>query len=252
MWHVTGEMGRVVHDTWCGVNIISNCHISRSNGLRVMMSQRFGGNDHWLNKLMNNKAVCRTATPGLLKNIYHLLFLFKFILYGILQSRLFVLDVLDKKFFFLYMESLLLCKENIFPSKNCFKDLFSKRGVCKAMDLSWIGSVITGLSFLVYILYYQQALIWNIFSVLHFLFLDSSHSARPAWHVLGHISVWMKTEYGIVTIQTFTFLWHETLLIWSWGPFTTEGFHEISKDIICIVRFEIRGYIRIYRMVSLW
>ena len=44
-----------------------------------------------------------------------------------------------------------------------------------------------------------------------------------------------------MTIQTSTFLWHEALLIWSWGPFTTERFHEISKDRICIVRFEIRG-----------
>ena len=66
-WHVTPDTWHLTCDTWWGVNILSKCQLSSSQGLGVMMLWRFGGKC-WLSNLIGNRGVCKTApaTSGLL------------------------------------------------------------------------------------------------------------------------------------------------------------------------------------------
>ena len=60
-WHVT-------HSRLCRVNILSKLQLSSFNGLGIWCFEDLEEKDHWINQLMNDKAVCRTApaTLGLL------------------------------------------------------------------------------------------------------------------------------------------------------------------------------------------
>ena len=55
-FNLTPDTGHLTCDTWWGVNIISKCQLSSSQGLGAMMFLRFGGKDHLINRI-----VCRTA-----------------------------------------------------------------------------------------------------------------------------------------------------------------------------------------------
>ena len=78
MWHVTCDTWHVTRDTWHvflgGGNILSKFQLPSSNRLWFMMLWRSGGKGwvtEWINQLINDEAVYRTApaTPGLLKNV---------------------------------------------------------------------------------------------------------------------------------------------------------------------------------------
>ena len=68
MWHVTRDMWHMTHDRWVEVNLISQFQLPNSYSLWIIMCWRFGGKEWLTTKLINGKAVCRTApaTPGLL------------------------------------------------------------------------------------------------------------------------------------------------------------------------------------------
>ena len=69
MWHVTCDTGHVTRDTWhvWRVSILSKFQLPSSYCMWFMILWRFGGKG-WINKLINDKAVYRTApaTPGML------------------------------------------------------------------------------------------------------------------------------------------------------------------------------------------
>ena len=56
----------MTYDPWFGVNLLSKLQLSNFHGLTFIVFSRFGGKGS-LNKLINDKAVCRTApaTQGL-------------------------------------------------------------------------------------------------------------------------------------------------------------------------------------------
>ena len=74
MWHVTCDMWQVTHDTCCvthgrlrEVNFLSKFQLPTSYRLRVRVYWRYI-HKGWLNELISDRSVCRTATatPGLL------------------------------------------------------------------------------------------------------------------------------------------------------------------------------------------
>ena len=64
-WHVTGDTWPVKHNTWCGMNNVSKCQLSSSNGLEVMIFRRSWGKGS-LSKLMNvwQWQSCLKNSPG--------------------------------------------------------------------------------------------------------------------------------------------------------------------------------------------
>ena len=63
-WHVTRDMWHVTCDTWRRVNILSIFQLPSSNSLGFMISWRLRGKGsvtEWINELINDNAVCRTA-----------------------------------------------------------------------------------------------------------------------------------------------------------------------------------------------
>ena len=53
MWHVTWDTWHVIHETLCGLNILSKCQLFSSNSWRVMMFLiRFGRKECWLIQLI--------------------------------------------------------------------------------------------------------------------------------------------------------------------------------------------------------
>ena len=72
MWHTTCDTWHVTRDTFGGVTIISKFQLPSSYRLWFMILWRSGGKG-WLNELINDEAVYRTApaTPGLLKSPRH-------------------------------------------------------------------------------------------------------------------------------------------------------------------------------------
>ena len=69
-WHMTHDMWHETHDTWFGVNILSKFQLSSSKHFDIYVPVNIWKKrmTDWLNELMNDKSVCRTApaTPGLL------------------------------------------------------------------------------------------------------------------------------------------------------------------------------------------
>ena len=73
-WHVTPDTWHVTRDMFGVVNILSKFHLPNSYRLWFMILWRSGGKgwlNQWINELINDKAVYRTApaTSGLLKKL---------------------------------------------------------------------------------------------------------------------------------------------------------------------------------------
>ena len=68
---MTGDRWHLTHDTWCGLNILSKCQLSSSNGLGFLMFWRSGGKESLnqsISEGINVISVCKTVYTGSVQN----------------------------------------------------------------------------------------------------------------------------------------------------------------------------------------